>query len=518
MPKCSSVKGKASKERTALSKKQMATQTESDAGDTVSLPLAIFQHQLDKQMIKHVRPPTKRDAGRNLRKTKPIPTTEEIWEELICQKNGLPEGIPNSGLTRSGVDGKMVPTKISESRKIFKIKLQEPAHLRALYRLHDRVPSRGMGASKLIMKKSMGPTGKMVSMVAPPWIGRCIVPVGKAALKNLPSISFKHNVVNMDENGDVTFGCKDYPAWMKKLMRSEIFQSFLKMGQAGLNVDPELHSLADSITEMKRSLTGRDAKVVIGQAIKHIPILLEFVHAGEDEVIAEKERSNVDCEEDFDWQRGEDDDEGSDHDDPDTEARILLDAKAWDSFISLVHSVRPFERDDPPYRQERAVETFNAAASVMEHYKRLHASAQSACPHVALCVLPRQMVEHGDPNRRATDHSESYGASIKDGIHRRCLRRKKAVESVTHRRRDSNGLIIKSWTQRGLGVSRVMQAFRDMSVRECLLREEESVPYLLRKHYDLATVGFSTVGKAASAARDPCASIYDRMAEGRDLA
>ena len=50
--------------------------------------------------------------------------------------------------------------------------------------------------------------------------------------------------------------------------------------------------------------------------------------------------------------------------------------------------------------------------------------AQSACPHVALCVVPRQMVEHGDPGRRGTDHSESYGASIKDGIHRRCLRRR----------------------------------------------------------------------------------------------
>ena len=43
----------------------------------------------------------------------------------------------------------------------------------------------------------------------------------------------------------------------------------------------------------------------------------------------------------------------------------------------------------------------------MAEYKRLDPTAISACPHVALAVLPRQMVEHGDPTRRGTDHSES---------------------------------------------------------------------------------------------------------------
>mmetsp|Transcript_21850 Transcript_21850/g.54477 ORF Transcript_21850/g.54477 Transcript_21850/m.54477 type:complete len:123 (+) Transcript_21850:401-769(+) len=92
----------------------------------------------------------------------------------------------------------------------------------------------------------------------------------------------------------------------------------------------------------------------------------------------------------------------------------MRDARSWDAFIMLVHSVRPFERDDADYRRMRAVETFNAARVVMAEYKRLVPAIQSACPHVALCVVPRQMVEHGDPGRRGTDHSEAYGASIKD--------------------------------------------------------------------------------------------------------
>ena len=141
-----------------------------------------------------------------------------------------------------------------------------------------------------------------------------------------------------------------------------------------------------------------------------------------------------------------------------------------------------FERDDRAYREARAVETFNGAAAMVGEYKRLQPAAQSACPHVALCVVPRQMVEHGDPGRRGTDHSESYGASIKDGIHRRCLRRKKQTEQQQHKRLRSDGSVAKTWMQRPLSVSRVMQTFRDMAVRERLFREIESVPYMLWKH------------------------------------
>ena len=66
-----------------------------------------------------------------------------------------------------------------------------------------------------------------------------------------------------------------------------------------------------------------------------------------------------------------------------------------------------------------------------------------------------------------------------------------------------------------------MQTFRDQAVREKMLREEESVPYLLRKHCKVARTGFSTVGQAAAATTaddyDPLKSIYARMAEGREF-
>ena len=279
---------------------------------------------------------------------------------------------------------------------------------------------------------------------------------------------------------------------------------------------------AESVLEMKQSLTGRDSKVIISEALKHIPVLLEFAHAGEEAILAEMKAApppKKSTDEDFDLEGSSDDEDMIKEDDPDTIPRILLDAKAWDDFTGLSYSVRPFERDDQQYRQKRGVETFNAAGLVMAQYKRLQPGAVSACPHVALVVLPRQMVEHGDPGRRGTDHSESYGASIKDGIHRRCLRRKKATEASTHKRRGPDGAILKTWTQRPLAVSRIMQTYRDMAVRERLLRDEESIPYLLRKHYGLKTTGFATVGQAAAAnVRDPLDSIFKRMSEGRELA
>ncbi|KAL1524363.1 hypothetical protein AB1Y20_019260 [Prymnesium parvum] len=65
----------------------------------------------------------------------------------------------------------------------------------------------------------------------------------------------------------------------------------------------------------------------------------------------------------------------------------------------------------------------------------------------------------------------------------------------------------------------VYSTYRNMAVRQQLLRDEESVPYLLRKHYEVASKGFATVGEAAYGTQsDPCASIYERMAEGRDFA
>eukprot|EP00966_Prymnesium_polylepis_P319654 7376088-Prymnesium_polylepis.1 len=145
--------------------------------------------------------------------------------------------------------------------------------------------------------------------------------------------------------------------------------------------------------------------------------------------------------------------------------------------------------------------------------KKLNPSVQSACAHVALCVVPRQMIAHGDPGRRGTDHSEAFGASIKDGIHRRCLRRKlsKTAETHTSRKAGADGGR-KVWVQKGLSCLRIMQAFRDIAVKERLLRDEGSAAYLQRHHLRLKNTGFTTVGEMAAAKEAPDeTAIFDAM-------
>eukprot|EP00966_Prymnesium_polylepis_P001779 40828-Prymnesium_polylepis.1 len=101
---------------------------------------------------------------------------------------------------------------------------------------------------------------------------------------------------------------------------------------------------------------------------------------------------------------------------------------------------------------------------------------------------------HGDHERRGADHGEAFGASIKDDIHRRCLRRRISKTVTTHR----CGKTGKTWLQGPLKVSRVMQAFRSMAVNERIMRLAGSERYRQRKHYILKSTGFTTAAAAAA--------------------
>ena len=130
------------------------------------------------------------------------------------------------------------------------------------------------------------------------------------------------------------------------------------------------------------------------------------------------------------------------------------------------------------------------------------------------------MCVHGDPNRRGADHGEAFGASIKDDIHNRCLRRQKSKARVEHKKLDAAGNVIKRWWQAGLSVSRIAQIWRDIAVRSALLRDAESQPYLQRRHHTLSSTGFATGGQAAAVSRRKVGerSIHEIIAEARDCA
>jgi hypothetical protein len=126
--------------------------------------------------------------------------------------------------------------------------------------------------------------------------------------------------------------------------------------------------------------------------------------------------------------------------------------------------------------------------------------------------------------RRGADHGEALGASIKGTLHNRCLRRKKAEQASVHTKRDAAGRVVKQWQQKPLAGSRVMQVWRDMVVREKLLRDEASLPFLQRTHFRQATTGFATVHTAAGqAAKEQTGSVFEAVrakqrAESREFA
>jgi hypothetical protein len=134
------------------------------------------------------------------------------------------------------------------------------------------------------------------------------------------------------------------------------------------------------------------------------------------------------------------------------------------------------------------------------------------------------MVEHGDPTRRGADHGEAFGASLKSSIHRRNSRRKLTFQATLHHRKNEAGEVVKTWEQRALACSRIMQAWRELSVREAILHDPESAPYLQRRHLRLKTTGFATVGHAAAKVAKGAVkgetrpSIFKKMQEAREYA
>ena len=172
-----------------------------------------------------------------------------------------------------------------------------------------------------------------------------------------------------------------------------------------------------------------------------------------------------------------------------TETVAERDARFWDNFYSVKQSLRKFESDADDHRKLRAVEAFNAGTQVGKDIKVLRPTLQSACPHVLTNIVPRQMVEMGDPLRRGCDQSESIGANMKSTIHRRVARNNIDGKARKHTRHGSDGAVQKTWQQKALRKSRVLQAFRAECVSERVTRDPRYADLLQRKHHRLLDKG-----------------------------
>jgi hypothetical protein len=184
----------------------------------VKIPASVFRNALSQSLVDLARPPTSKHAGKRLRSTAPIPFPAQLLSDELAVHRGFPESSSEVGIERNEA-GEVQPTKVTAAAEVTALKLQAPALVKALARFGNRLPSRGMGSTVLQLSKAAekrGKKAKKACLLAGPVLLRQSEPRGIAKSKKIGSITMKANVVMVDENGDVTFGVKDYPAWVRR--------------------------------------------------------------------------------------------------------------------------------------------------------------------------------------------------------------------------------------------------------------------------------------------------------------
>ena len=148
----------------------------------------------------------------------------------------------------------------------------------------------------------------------------------------------------------------------------------------------------------------------------------------------------------------------------------MQNAGRWDNFIEYVRaSQAPWpqgEADSDDYRKGRADEAFNLHARCANDLLQLKPTMQTWVPHIGQFIVPRQMVELGDPARRSADACESFGAKLKKIIKHLTCRRHLGKEASDHH---SNHKVWKQTFTKGY----IEQAFTRVCVSESLKHGEE---------------------------------------------
>lgn len=219
---------------------------------------------------------------------------------------------------------------------------------------------------------------------------------------------------------------------------------------------------AASVTEMKQSLTGRDAKTWIENGEELWPELLTFALAPPKVVEEEVAIQSPPADGDFtmaapEGEESEDEGEGEE-DEEDRQTKLERYASYLDDFHRVVHLIRPFERDDREYRERRATDLYNSAAKVGRNLEQLLGDYDSAVPSILTDIVTRQMVQDGcayrpspalarplssPPGpltaavvgcRRGCDGHEAFGAKYHFTMHNRVCIRKLTSGTTEHKR------------------------------------------------------------------------------------
>ena len=215
---------------------------------------------------------------------------------------------------------------------------------------------------------------------------------------------------------------------------------------------------------------GREVKRFLHEADVHLPFLLGLSCTSIDQSACLDQYLNPAGQEGMDLSDDEFVDEEIEDDPADSMSQLQLNATRWDHFLDWVRGLEQTwdPEDTLEYRNKRALQYCNGARRVSRDLLEMKPSMASWVPHIASWIVPRQIVELGDPSRRAADACESYGACCKF-----------VVKHLT-RRRTMSPSYSRGW---------IAQAFRRLSVRSNLLEGPENAPYTLRQDHKLLATG-----------------------------
>ena len=269
---------------------------------------------------------------------------------------------------------------------------------------------------------------------------------------------------------------------------------------------------------------GREVKRFLEEADKHVPFLLQVASAPADVSMEMNDCTNAEGEQEMEY----DDEYAPTEEDLEQEEReeplMMRNAARWDNFLAVVRSIAvPWpqgEQDSREYREGRAVEAFNLMAKVANDLVELKPTLQSWVPHIAVFIVPRQMVELGDPSRRSCDACESFGAMFKKLIkHSTCRRRIKGGEKTTHKPKATAQASRARWQQtfkRGY----IQQAFTRACVRESLQHGAENAPYRQRVDVRRTSTGKATFSRKSAeespAMMRPMTELCAELPEGTE--
>ena len=132
----------------------------------------------------------------------------------------------------------------------------------------------------------------------------------------------------------------------------------------------------------------------------------------------------------------------------------------------------------------------------MNNHKELPGFHRSWVEHILLFIVPRQIVELGDPTRRSCDACETLGARFKKIIkHLTARNHLRPGNPAAQRRATSTRTGLASSWERIFTVGYIEQAFTRLIVEESLRHGEENEQYLLREDVNLRQQGIKGVKK-----------------------